>query len=449
MKTSLALAGLLLLAVAPSRAEDAPGLSWPEPGGRASISRPFQGSPITLGLSSRTGGAIDSLTWGGTQFINAHDHGRELQSAASFDGFGECLNPTEAGGNYDGTGPRSTTLLTGLRLGPDWVETRSQMAYWMRPGENAGSCPKGAGPYRSARSDDALTKRVTLGAAGVANAIGYRATFTTAAPHASATFEVLTGYMPPDFSRFWSFDPASGALAPLSQVAGEQTLPVILATPDGSRAMGVYSPNLPQKGSDGGYGRFDFSSLSGAGNATTKWNCVFREGAIPAGDHTYTCYALVGTLEDVTHGMAELRQARTGEKARQAPHRVAAAPEASRAAGTPLYIGTAAGSNAGIVTVDPGLLRCATVPVETTLSARTSPGQVALYAGTATGPAAGIVTTNPHHLGAPTQPIGFLAPQGAVGKPLFVGTEPSCNAGVVSTNPTHLGCRTEAIGMAP
>ena len=84
---TLTLAGLLLLAVAPSRAEDAPGLSWPEPGGRASISRPFQGSPITLGLSSRTGGAIDSLTWGGTQFINAHDHGRELQSAASFDGF--------------------------------------------------------------------------------------------------------------------------------------------------------------------------------------------------------------------------------------------------------------------------------------------------------------------------------------------------------------------------
>lgn len=444
----LALAAILL-AAAPAWAEDAPGLAWPEPGGRASISRAFKGSPITIGLSSRMGGAIDSLTWGGTQFINAHDHGREMQSAASFDGFGECLNPTEAGGNYDGIGPRSTTLLTGLRSGPDWIETRAKMAYWMRPGEDAGSCPKGAGPYRSARSNDVLTKRVTLGAAGVPNAIGYRATFTIAEPHASATFEALTGYMPPEFTAFWSFDPASGALAPLSQVAGEQTLPVILATPDGSRAMGVYSPDLPQKGSDGGYGRFDFSSLAGVGNATTKWNCVFREGPVAASDHTFSCYALVGTLDDVTHGMADLRTALTGKRSRQAPHRVAEAPEAARTAGAPLYVGTAAGCNAGIVTIDPGLLRCATTPVGTTLSARTSPGQVALFAVTAPGPATGIVTTNPRHLDAATRPIGFLAPRGSVGKPLYVGTDPGCNAGVVSTNPQHLGCATEPVGAAP
>ena len=43
--------------------------------------------PLAVGVSSRTAGAIDSLTWGGTQFINARDHGRELQSAAAFDGY--------------------------------------------------------------------------------------------------------------------------------------------------------------------------------------------------------------------------------------------------------------------------------------------------------------------------------------------------------------------------
>ncbi|MCJ2013198.1 hypothetical protein [Methylobacterium sp. J-076] len=439
----------ILATAGPATAEDAPGIAWPEPDGRATISRPFQGSAIVVGISRRTAGAIDSLTWGGTQFINAHDHGRELQSAASFDGYGECLNPTEAGGNADAAGPRSTTLLTGLTLGPGSLETRAQMAYWMRPGEKAGSCPKGAGPYASSRSDDVLTKRVTLGAGGVANAIAYRATFTTAQPHAMATFEALTAYMPPDFSKFWSFDPASGALAPLSQVAGEQTRPVILATPDGSRAMGVYSPDLPQKGSDGGYGRFDFSTLAGAGNATVKWNCVFRTGPIPAGDHAYTCYTLVGTLDDVTHGMAALRTALTGQGAQQAPHVVAPAPEAAHAAGTPLYVGMATGCNAGIVTVDPGFRHCATAPVGVALSARTSPAEVALYAGAARGPAADIVTTNPHHLGGATRPIGFLAPAGAPGTPLFVGTKPGCNAGVVSTNPAHLGCPGTPVGAAP
>ena len=103
--TRPACAALLLAGFAGSaRAADAPSIAWPEPGGRATISRPFKGSPLAVGVSSRTAGAIDSLTWGGTQFINARDHGRELQSAAAFDGYGECLNPTEAGSDADGRG---------------------------------------------------------------------------------------------------------------------------------------------------------------------------------------------------------------------------------------------------------------------------------------------------------------------------------------------------------
>ncbi|TXN34531.1 hypothetical protein, partial [Methylobacterium sp. WL7] len=236
-------AALLLAGLAgAAQAEDAPSIAWPEPGGRATISRAFNGSPITVGVSSRTGGAIDSLTWGGTQFINAHDHGRELQSASSYDGYGECLNPTEAGSDSDGTGPRSTTLLTELKLGPNTLQTRSQMAYWIEPGRVTGSCPKGPGPHAGPRSDDVLAKTVTLGAAGVANAIAYRVTYITAQAHESATFEAATAYMPPDFTAFWNLDPATGRSEPLSAGPGEQSVPVILATPDGARAMGVYSP---------------------------------------------------------------------------------------------------------------------------------------------------------------------------------------------------------------
>lgn len=435
-----------------ARAEDAASLTWPEPGGRATIGRAFAGSAIAVGVSSRTAGAIDSLTWGGTQFINAYDHGRELQSAASYDGYGECLNPTEAGSDSDATGPHSSSLLTALQVGANTLRTRSQMAYFMAPGRPVGECPKGPGPYAAPRSDDGLSKRVTLGAAGVANAIEIRVTFTTARAHAAATFEAATAYMPPDFARFSSFDPATGQAVSLSAGPGEQGVPVILSNADGSRAMGVYSPGLPQPSvPNAGYGRFSFTELPGAGNATVKWNCVFRETNIPAGEHTYTCYVLVGTLRDVQVGMVALRAALTGKPtpvakaAASAPRAAAARPAIP---GVALYVGTRGDCNAGEVTIDPAYKGCTTVPVGFTLVQRSSPADAAVYVGTVAGLDAGLVTSNPHHLDAGTQPIGFLAPSGSGGTPLYVGTQAGCNAGVVSTNPAHLNCSATPLGAA-
>ena len=63
----------------------------------SSISAKVYGSQLTISTSARLAGAIGSLTWNGIEFINQDDHGRELQSASSFDGLGECFNPTEAG----------------------------------------------------------------------------------------------------------------------------------------------------------------------------------------------------------------------------------------------------------------------------------------------------------------------------------------------------------------
>ena len=38
---------------------------------------------LVLSASRRMGGAVDSVVFNGTEFINAHDHGRELQVAVS------------------------------------------------------------------------------------------------------------------------------------------------------------------------------------------------------------------------------------------------------------------------------------------------------------------------------------------------------------------------------
>jgi hypothetical protein len=50
--------------------------------------------------TSRLAGAIHSLQWNGKEFIDSADHGRQLQSACSFDNArhanAETFNPTEA-----------------------------------------------------------------------------------------------------------------------------------------------------------------------------------------------------------------------------------------------------------------------------------------------------------------------------------------------------------------
>jgi hypothetical protein len=66
----------------------------------------------------------------------------------------------------------------------------------------------------------------------------------------------------------------------------------------------VYSPDQPQLPGLG-YGRYRFDSQNPA-DATTKWNCLFREKNITVRDYTYRCYSIVGTLSDVTNAMTDL-----------------------------------------------------------------------------------------------------------------------------------------------
>lgn len=68
-------------------------------------------------------------------------------------------------------------------------------------------------------------------------------------------------------------------------------MPVILFTPDKRYAIGVYSPQLPQKGLKVGYGRFTFPDVN-------KWNCVFREKNITPGPYEYQCLIVLGTLDE-------------------------------------------------------------------------------------------------------------------------------------------------------
>lgn len=255
-------------------------------------------SELVLATSARMAGAIDSLTWGGVQFINAADHGRELQSACSFDlarpgaFWPEAYNPTEAGSRRDGAGPASTSRLLSYSVDGNELRTSTQMAFWLNPGELSQGHPA---LNTNALSGHVLNKRVRVG--GVTG-LDYQVEFVLPAGerHTLAQFEALTGYLPEKFGRFWTFNAATGGLEPLSDGPGEQARPVILATADGTHAMGIFAH--PVAGAAGPrYGRWRF-----AGPRVTKWNCVFRvrdPAGVAPGPYRFQLFVPVGSLEDV------------------------------------------------------------------------------------------------------------------------------------------------------
>lgn len=270
------------------------------------------GSPLKIRTTSRLAGAIGSLTWKGKEFVNQDDHGRELQSASSFDGLGECFNPTEAGSDADGEGPTSSSKLLSINADRNRLNTTVQMAFWWKP--NA-SYPDGCGDSTTLKksqnttvlSNHKLSKQVTIGFEGIPNVIEYLVSYEVPEAYKKSQFEAFAGYLTKDFSSFWTFEPDKKSLKKLGGVRGEQSRPVVLSTPDKRYAMGVYSPELPQEGINwgkgAGYGRRNYASYD-----TMKLNTVFRLENAPAGTYNYKVYVVVGNLEQVKRGMVSVHE---------------------------------------------------------------------------------------------------------------------------------------------
>ncbi len=291
---------ILLLSACTHKSEIPTVPSW-------TISSSVLGHTLTISSSPRFAGAICSVNWNGKEFINNDDHGRELQSAASFDGLGECYNPTEAGSEADGKSDTSTSKLLTFSASGNQITSSTQMAFWTNVNQ---PYPAGCGTDTNIKvaqnttnlSNYVISKHITVGFSGIANAIEYLVTYHVPDHHTSATFESLTGYLTQDFSSFWTFDPSIRSLTQLSAGPGEQPIPIIFSTIDSQYAMGIYSPDLPQSPFPKlGYGRFRFPSQN-----TMKWNAVFRRYDTPPGDYNFRMYLVIGSLSDVTTGIVSV-----------------------------------------------------------------------------------------------------------------------------------------------
>lgn len=271
--------------------------------GNQTLSIDCDGSPLTITTTSRLAGAVDSLRWRNHEFIDSADHGRQLQSACSFDAmsdepfWAERFNPTEAGSRLDGAGKRSTSRLLAIERDDRQLRTSTQMAFWLAPGEKSQGRPA---LNTRVLSDCVLHKRIRLGAYDDPHVIQIDNTFEIDLKERSryAQFEVLTGYMPNEFSEFWRVSKASKELQRLDDGPGEQPDPVILSTKDGQFAMGAISAGHPDWiEPSAGYGRFRFPT-----EKVVKWNVVYRYREVPSitkSRASFRVLVAVGTLDQV------------------------------------------------------------------------------------------------------------------------------------------------------
>ena len=292
MVTRIAIAGIVWLVACGSFA--AP------PDGDAQIRAKAGESEIVITTTRRLAGAIHSLKWRGKEFINSTDHGRQLQSACSFANTAtagaETFNPTEAGSSDDGAGTNTTSRLLEIVAEKDHLRTKTQMAFWLAPGERSGGQ---LARNTNRLSAHVLTKDVHIGFGRWSQVLDYRVTFSvpTTESHVFAQFEALTGYMPAEFNAFYEFSPQTKKLQPLSRGPGEIKNPVVLATADGRFAMGIFSPENSPGAIGPSYGRWFFD-----GAHVAKWNCVFRvrnENGLRGGDFSYRMLVSIGTVAEV------------------------------------------------------------------------------------------------------------------------------------------------------
>ncbi|MCU7937578.1 MAG: hypothetical protein KZQ99_22435 [Candidatus Thiodiazotropha sp. (ex Dulcina madagascariensis)] len=272
-------------------------------------------SRIEIRTCAKFAGAICSLKWYGKEFVDTYDHGRELQSAAQFyfapdDGVdkGETYNPTEAGTKADGGGPTSSSVLQGLSAIGNVLQTQTQMAFYLAPGEfNQRGYPV---VNTTVLSNYVLNKKITIGLPGIAHAIEYRTQFNipTNEEPVRGTFETVAAYLPSEFSRFYTYDVegTKKLLEHSGEIGNGQNLPVIISTPNQIHAMGIYTPSSKQA--------FQRRAIQNARRFinVNKFNSVFRINDLPNSDNPdkqfhFVSYVIVGSLNNVRMTMDQLK----------------------------------------------------------------------------------------------------------------------------------------------
>jgi alpha-tubulin suppressor-like RCC1 family protein len=287
--------------------------------GNATITGSAFGQPLTVGTSSQFGGAVSSIKWGGKEFINNWDHGRQLQLNVSFFNRFECYNPYEAGSFFDTNMPTTSSKLLSLTASGNRLESTTQMAWYLRQRESndpRDSCGDPAGwlpcpPYTGPLSDYRVHKTVTIGFAGIPNVIEYLTELYVPEP-VQRGLNNPTAVLPYDFRSVRSYDVVSKEYRNIRLLAGEDDRIKVVATADGNYAMGIYSPELLQPYNDPGNTNWWFVNPPDPFYPDPDYACVHvgsfgRYNSFPGPGFTNDrIYLVIGSLDQVKSGLASL-----------------------------------------------------------------------------------------------------------------------------------------------
>lgn len=282
---------------------------------------------ISVATAARFAGAIASVRWGGMEFIDTQDHGREIQTAWQGNDAGECFNPTEAGSAYDGFGLTTTSEILSLTTTATSIETVVHPAFWLRAGEKSQWCGftgRGGSPWkggsalnRRLRSASTLKKIISLGYEGIPNVLVYDAEITFA-PREVATLPLYlimlenpAVYLRQMFRNMWRFD--FGSSGPLQHreaaihFSEYAPLPVIAATDDRRQAIAIYTPEIPRDGFPAAaqrkYAGYGFTNWGSTVSINARQPVTAPQGEFGREPYKFRSFIVIGNLDDVAHGL--------------------------------------------------------------------------------------------------------------------------------------------------
>jgi hypothetical protein len=223
---------------------------------------------ITVATAARFGGAIASLRWSGKEFVNAQDHGREIQTAWQGNNAGECFNPTEAGSAEDGIGLETTSKVLSTTVTAASITTISNPAFWLKPGKTGPFCSfnpllrssweGGRAVNRTPVSASMIKKRVNIGYLDMPNVLVYDSEITLAAdelayfPLHFMLLENPAVYLRHEFMYLYRYELTPARLTAHIEshphAVEVSPSPIVAATGDGEYAIGLYTQEIPRNG---------------------------------------------------------------------------------------------------------------------------------------------------------------------------------------------------------
>lgn len=288
--------------------------------GDANISDTVGVSVLTISTCDKDAGSICRMSWKGKQLVDDYDHGRQIQTAVTYDGLGEGYNPTEAGSKFNGTSSNSSSFLNSISVTQDQLETESVLAFWLRPGECSVAGQGACAVNQTIRSKTIVDKTVKIGFENMPHVVEMLVSVTLE-PESSnnlinfdrATFKIMSGHFSGKLNNFYIYNKDTKQLESVTPNYNTNTAynaPVVIANSDGSIAIAYYTPDQSSGVYNHNYNMSYFTNVNTSipnTNNMVKLVDVYRiNNPVPGSTHHFRTYMAISSKQNITTALEHL-----------------------------------------------------------------------------------------------------------------------------------------------